>query len=225
MFRVKMETTELNKILDNAMGYSKGYLEGIEQNKTQFYKELASCTLDTLNKYIDSQSRMHPEILHHVYEWNMVGQENGRLFEFSSTLNNKSIRIDGKFLPSKSISDTSTEPFTNKAYIMENAIAIEISPRNSNVLVFEDSGETVFSANTIYVEHPGGSHVENGFGDTVNNFFEQYFTYAILQPMLNKLSRATEYEKGFVAGTRVGRSAGVKAGQEYLMSTVRMNIE
>lgn len=225
MFRVSFDTAELNKILKNSVAYSQGYVDGINNNKDEFYKELASCAVDTLYKYIDSQARVHPEMLHHVYEWNMTGTENGRLFKFESKVNKTNIRIDGTFLPSKSISGTSTEPFTNKAYVMENAITVEISPKNADVLVFENNGETVFTANTIYVAHPGGPQVENSFGDTINNFFEQYFTYAILQPILNKLAKADEYDKGFVAGTKIGRSVGVKAGQEYLLSTVRMKIE
>ena len=59
---------------------------------------------------------------------------------------------------------------------MENAIAIEISPKNSNVLVFEDNGETIFTANSIYIAHPGGPKVENGF-ELIGQFFdydEQY---------------------------------------------------
>ena len=225
MFRVKVDSSELDKILKNTVEYSTGYLFGIEETKKNFYEELADCTIDTLNKYIDSQAKVDPEKLHHVYEWNMLGNQQGRLFEFTSSLNKNGIRIDGKFLESKTISDNATEPFPNKAYVMENAITVEISPKNSDVLVFESGDQTVFTTNTIYVEHPGGPHVENGFGDTINNFFEQYFTYAILQPILNKLSIQREYERNFVAGTKVGRSVGVKAGKEYLLSTVRMTIE
>lgn len=225
MFRVKIDGAELNKKLKNAVEYSTAYVYSIEETKTIFYKELAECVVDTLNKYVDSQARVNPQKLHHVYEWNMIGEENGRLFKFKTTLNKNGIRVDGSFLPSKTISNNANEPFTNKAYIMENSIAIEISPRNSDVLVFESGDQTVFTTNSIYVEHPGGPHVEDGFGDTINSFFNTYFTYAILQPMLNKLSTQLEYDKGFAAGTRVGRSAGIKAGREYLLSTVRMTIE
>lgn len=225
MFRVKFDTKQLNKILDNSVQYSSGFVEGIERNKNEFYQELASCTLDTLNKYIDAQARMHPEKLHHVYEWNMLGEIDGRLFEFKTTIMNNNIKFDGKFLPSKTISDSATEPFIDKANIMENAIEIEISPKNSNVLVFESGGETVFTSNSIYVAHPGGAAVENGFGDTINNFFENYFSYAILDKILKELSFPKEYDKNFVAGTKVGRSVGKNAGKEYLLSTVRMTIE
>jgi hypothetical protein len=225
LFRVKFDSTELNKILNNSVSYSIGYIEGIEKNKNAFYIELAKCTLDTLNKYIDSQSRVNPDKLHHVYEWNMIGEERGRLFKFNTTIGKNNITFNGNFLPSKTVSSNSNEPFINKAYVMENAITVEISPKNSDVLVFENNGETVFTRNTIYVEHPGGQHVENGFGDTIDNFFSEYFTYAILQPILNKLSKSSEYEKNFVAGTKIGKSVGKKAGEEYLMSSVRMTIE
>lgn len=225
MFRVKIDSSNLNKILKNTVDYSTGYIYSIEETKTMFYKELAECVIDTLNKYIDSQARIDPQKLHHVYEWNMLGEENGRLFEFKSTLNKNGIRIDGKFLPSKTISNSADEPFTNKAYVMENSIAIEISPKNSDVLVFESGDQTVFTTNSIYVEHPGGPHVENGFGDTIDNFFNTYFTHAVLQPILDKLAVQIEYDKSFSAGTKIGRSVGVKAGREYLLSTVRMKIE
>ena len=225
MFRVKFNSLELNRILKNTVNYSDGYLRGIQETKSTFYKELAECVVDTLNDYVDSQARIDPEKLHHVYEWNMLGKESGRLFEFKSIPLKNGIRIDGKFLKSTTISPNSNEPFADKAYVMENAITVEISPKNSDVLVFESGDQTVFTANTIYVEHPGGPHVENGFGDTINNFFEHYFTYTVLQPMLMKLSRPIEYEKYFVAGTKVGRSMGVAAGKEYLLSTVRMTMK
>ena len=93
MFTVKFDGTQLNKILKNAVSYSQGYLEGVEFSKPQFYQELATCTLDTMNKYIDSQARMNPEKLHHVYEWGMVGSEKGRLFKFDVNASKNNIKI------------------------------------------------------------------------------------------------------------------------------------
>lgn len=179
---------------------------------------LAEFIADALGKYIDSQARINPESLHHVYEWGSVGSQNSRLFYLNGVATGSLITISGQFLPSSSVSDTSSEPFTNKANIMENQIGIVISPKNSDFLVFEDEGETVFTRNSIYIENPGGDAVAGSFGRTVDFFFTQYFTNALLAPFLAELSMPIEYTKNFRAGTRGGYGVGLRAGQRYINS-------
>jgi hypothetical protein len=216
MISVKFDNAKLKITLKNTVQYSQGFIEGVELSKVNFNQELANFTLITLQKYIDSQARMNPLRLHHMYEWGRAGNASSRLFEFDTKVTNKTIRINGKFLPSKSISSTSSEPFVNKASIMENAITVVIEPKNSDVLVFEDNGETVFTTKTIYIDHPGGDEVAGGFGSTIDNFFENYFTNGLLKPLIDKLSKASEFSQSFPAGTRSGKNVGVNAGKKYL---------
>jgi hypothetical protein len=119
-------------------------------------------------------------------------------------------------LPSKKTPSNGGEPFTDKANVMENQISFTISPKNSNVLMFEDEGETVFTTNSIFIEHPGGDAVAGSFGRTVDEFFSNYLTNALLKPLISDLQKANEFTKDFVAGSKSGRSAGIKAGRKYL---------
>ncbi len=215
MLTTRVDNSKLQRVFKNTIEYSEGFIQGIDINKLNFNNELANFTSITLKKYIDSQARMNPLKLHHVYEWGKAGNEASRLFEFDTAVTGRTISITGKFLPSKSISDTSSEPFTNKATIMENAIAVVIEPKNSDVLAFENNGETVFTTNAIYIDHPGGDEVANGFGSTVNNFFDNYFTNGLLKPLINKLSTANEFTESFSAGVMNGKNIGIQAGKRY----------
>lgn len=207
----------VNKILENAVSYSYGFLDGIDMDQILLNEKLGDFIVEALNKYIDSQARMNPEALHHVYEWNQVGSSGARLFEIKSKASKRVITFDGKFLPSRSISDTSTVPFVNKAEIMENGISVTIEP-NNGVLAFEDNGEMVFTASSIYIAHPGGDAVAGSFGAVVEDFFNNYLTKAILMPFLQKLGYPIEYSQNFPAGTKSGRNIGVSTGRKYLKS-------
>ena len=99
---------------------------------------------------------------------------------------------------------------------MENDIQVVIEPKNSDVLVFENNGETVFTTNAIYIDHPGGNEVAGSFGETVSNFFDNYFTNGLLKPLINKLSTASEFTASFSSGARSGSNVGIRAGKEYL---------
>jgi hypothetical protein len=216
MIDIKVNAIELNKTLKNVVDYSDGFLKGIDMKTIEFNNEVANFTSAALGKYIDAQARMNPLKLHHVYEWGKSGNQASRLFEFDTMVSGKTIHFTGKFLPSKSVSNTSNEPFVNKANIMENSIQVVIEPKNSDVLAFENNGETVFTTNAIYIDHPGGDEVAGSFGETVNDFFDNYFTNGLLKPMIDKLSTAKEYTTSFSSGAKNGRNVGINAGKEYL---------
>lgn len=218
MFKTRMDSKQLNATLNNAVSYSYGFLEGIDLGQIEFNQRLGLFTVEALGKYIDSQARMNPDALHHVYEWGATGSEGGRLFDITSRASKRVIHFEGKFLKSKSNPPNSSTPFSDKANIMENAIGVTIEPRNSPVLVFEDDGETVFTMNEIYVANPGGDEVAGSFGRVVEDFFGNYFTNSLLIPFIASLSKPTEYVNNFAAGTRGGKGVGVKTGLRYMKS-------
>ena len=219
MLTVKIDSKEINRILENAVSYSYGFLEGTEIDQILFNKRLGEFTVDALGKYIDSRARANPNAFHHVYEWNATGQESSRLFNIKSTASKRVIKFFGDFLESKSISSNSNEPFSNKAIIMENGIGVTIEPRSSDVLAFEVDGETVFSTKAIYIDHPGGEEVAGSFGNAVEDFFSSYFTNALLKPFIQKLSNPKEYNEMFSSGVKNGgKPTGIKSGKKYINS-------
>lgn len=218
MTRIVYDTSDFKKTLNNVAQYSYGFLEGAEMNLIVFNSKLAQLAEEALKKFIDTKARMYPESLHHVYEWNSVGNSSGRLFEIKGTATKNNISFTGEFLQSESISDTSDEPFYDKARIMENQIAIEVEPRSADVLAFEDGGQTVFTVKSIFIENPGGDNVAGSFGRVVDEFFDVYFTSTFLRQsgILEQLSYPREYAQYFNAGAKMGRSAGRNAGRKYM---------
>lgn len=206
------------KTLNNAVSYSVGFTKGAQSARLDFNRELGFFIEEALNKYIDAKARANSESLHHVYEWEQVGSPSGRLFEFNVSATQRTIRLSGRLLPSRSISPTSTEPFVNKAEIMEDRITITIEPENGEFLVFEDDGQTIFTKNSVTVETPGGPAVGGSFEKAVDDFFNNYLTVGLLRSsgIFDKLEYANEYSNRFSQGTRVGESAGISAGRQYL---------
>lgn len=215
MLSVSFDTKQLNNIFTNVSAYSKGFLDGIGMERITFNRVLGGFTAEALANFIDARARMEPESLHHVYEPSMVGRQSARLFDFNVNATTNTISITGKFLPSRGTPKNGGTPFTNKAEIMENGIAISISPRGTGVLAFEDEGEQVFTTETVVIEHPGGDSVAGAFGRTVSDFFDKYFTVTILKPLLDDLASPEEFSRNFSQGAKSGRSIGVRAGRQY----------
>jgi hypothetical protein len=218
LFRVKINNKDLNKKLNNLVKYSNGFVDGIEIQKIVLMNRLAEYVVELLEKYIDAQARGNPGSLHHVYEWGATGSPAARLFKINGSASKNIIVITGSFLPSSSISDTATEPFVDKANIMENGIGITIAPRDSDFLAFEADGQTVFTMNEVYIANPGGDGVAGSFGRVVEDFFDVYFTRMLLKPFIDELSTAEEFVQYFAQGARSGYPVGVRAGQRYINS-------
>jgi hypothetical protein len=218
VIRVKVDSGQLEKILGNSVKYSNGFLQGIDLSRLEFNRILGGYTAEALGKYIDSKARMNPETLHHVYEWNQTGNNNARLFRFNVRATKTLINFDGNFLPSKSIPENSNDVFADKATVMENKISVVVEPKNSNVLVFENNGETVFTTKSVFIANPGGDAVAGSFGRVVDEFFDVYFTASIFNQLIKDLKRPDEFSKYFSQGARQGKSIGVLAGRKYLLS-------
>lgn len=217
MLSVRFDYLDLENVLKNTIKYSEGFFQGIEIEKLEFNKRLGGFIAEALGKYIDAKARSNPESLHHVYEWNNVGNPSARLFSFSVKATKNLIILNGKFKSSKSVSSTSKEPFENKATVMENAITVTIEPKESDFLVFDYEGQTIFTKNTITVENPGGAAVQGSFQRTVDNFFNNFLTSSLLKPYIIDLATADEFTDSFysVKSSRA-RYSGVRAGRRYM---------
>jgi hypothetical protein len=218
MINLRYDTKSFSNTLKNTVEYSLGFLDGAKMGTIIFNTKLAQITEEALKQYIDVKSRANPESLHHVYEWNRVGDPAARLFEINAVASKNSIVFSGQFIPSRSVSETSNEPFVDKANIMENAISILIEPRSSDFLAFDVDGQQVFTVNSVFIENPGGDEVAGSFGRAVDDFFEVYFTSTVLRQsgIFEQLSFPKEFAQNFASGAKMGRGAGRKAGMEYM---------
>jgi hypothetical protein len=76
---------QFKKDMNNIVNYSIGFLEGVQRGKTVFLKTLGMETVEVMKEFIDSNARVNPDMLHHVYEWTMTGSPEARLYDISYT--------------------------------------------------------------------------------------------------------------------------------------------
>ena len=214
----KFNSNQFKKDMNNIVNYSIGFLEGVQKGKTVFLKTLGMETVQVMKEFIDSNARVNPQMLHHIYEWNMTGSPEARLYDISYTTSNLGLSFKSSFSQSTSIKNGSRTPFYDKARIMEQGIPVTIRPKTAQVLAFDENGETVFTKGPIQVIHPGGTEVEGGFEKTFDNFFNKYFSQAFLKSsgIARYLENPQVYKKNMPEGKRVGKAKGVSTGYRWI---------
>lgn len=219
MVNIALNTKSFERKMLNIVKYSSGFIDGAQRGKTVFLRELGAATIEALQKYIDTNAKMNPEALHHVYEWYKVGSPRARLYDLDYTISNLGLSIKSSFRQSDSIKRGSEEPFYNKAMIMEKGIAVTISPKK-NVLVFDVDGETVFTSSSVYVAEPGGAATTGAYEKVFDEFFNFYFSQSFLQAsgIYKYLQNPKIYKKNLTAGANSGRSAGIKTGYTWIIN-------
>jgi hypothetical protein len=216
--KVKMNDTMFKKEMKNIIDYSVGFLEGIQAGKTKFLNNIGIMTKELLEQYIDSNARVNPKALHHIYEWSKVGSPDARLYEINYTISNLGLSFVSSLKQSTSIKDGSSVPFYNKAKIMEEGTPVTIRPTRSNVLVFQDGGETIFTKGEVVIQSPGGVETTGAFEKVVDTFFSRYFTQAFLKTsgLYEYLSNPKVYKQNLAAGKSMGRSKGLQVGYRWI---------
>jgi len=211
---INVNMTEFNKTMQEALGYSRGFLAGVESNETLFNQQLAEVIKEAFYKYLDSTARLDPDRLHHMYEWGQTGVDKARLFRIEAFSGKQSIRFVTEFMQSTSVSPTANEPFVNKADVMESGTMVTITPRGEGPLVFEgDDGDMVFTNEEVTIDNPGGN-VAGQFAATAREFFTNYLDQALLKELIKELQNPVEFAKGWGKGMNYGK--GMKQGQRYL---------
>ena len=131
-------------------------------------------------QYIDSQARIKPKSLHHVYEWNKVGNPSFRLFDLHIIDNSglsfsvgRSFKLSKSAVPSKNKKQKKKYIFSNKASVIEEGMPVVIRPKSAERLVFELDGATVFmpKGSSVTVKRPGGRSATNQFSLSFGRFF------------------------------------------------------
>lgn len=216
--RAVFNSSQFKKEMNNIVEYSVGFLEGIQKGKTLFLKTVGLETVELMKEFIDSNARVNPEMLHHIYEWNQTGSPKARLYNISYTTSNLGLSFKSSFSQSASIKNGSRTPFYDKARIMEEGIPVTIRPKAAEVLVFDENGETVFTKGPVRVDNPGGSQVEGGFEKVFDMFFNRYFSQAFLRVsgIAKYLENPEVYRRDMSAGKSLGRSKGVSTGYRWI---------
>ena len=128
--------------------------------------------------YVDSQSRINPKSLHHMYEWKKTGNKGARLFNLKVlSTEGLSFKITSNFLPSKSSVPNEfgkrRHVFINKASVMEAGMPLVIRPKYAERLVFETSTGVVYMPKgaSVTVTRPGGGKATGRFKIAYAQFF------------------------------------------------------
>jgi hypothetical protein len=216
--RAVFNSNQFKKEMNNIVNYSVGFLEGVQKGKTVFLKTVGLETVELMKEFIDSNARVNPEMLHHVYEWNQTGSPSARLYDISYTTSNLGLSFRSSFSQSTSIKDGSRTPFYDKARIMEYGIPVTIRPKVAQVLAFEDGGETIFTQGPVRVDNPGGMQVEGGFEKVFDMFFNRYFSQAFLRVsgIAKYLENPQVYKKDMQAGKKMGKTKGLSTGYRWI---------
>lgn len=209
---IEIDASDFIKSLNNAVKYGEAYIQEINARRLWFNKELGQQVVLLLGQYIDAQARLDPSSLHHVYEPGAVGNQSARLFDFDFAYDETRIALNGTFLESTG----GEQPFRDKASIMESGISVTIEPKDAAVLAFEVDGETVFTAGPVFVEHPGGPEVAGSFKAAIESFMSGYLIQEIINPLMNRMSKMTEFANSFPSGVKLGGSPGRRAARQYL---------
>jgi hypothetical protein len=215
---IELDTKSFINSLNNLTEYSIGFLNGVEAASPVIMDNLGKEIIETLKDFIDTNARVSPETLHHVYEWYQTGSPEARLFDIDYVVIGKNgLSFNYTFSQSSSYSKNSTVPFYDKAEIMERGVPITIRPKNASVLSFNADGEQIFTKKPIVVENPGGSNVEGGFERIIKTFFDSYFTQAFLMTsgVLDHLNNPRAYKDNILAGSKQGKALGFKVGYQW----------
>jgi hypothetical protein len=131
-----------------------------------------------LSKFIDSEARLNPKSLHHVYEWNQLGKPIGRLWKVQGSYKSGVVTLSSEFRQSRTFvpiknGTSRRSKFVYKAQIMEAGKPVRITARRAEALFFySSSGEPVFIPKGKYVtvRTPGGKMVRGAYNKTMNRF-------------------------------------------------------
>lgn len=221
MIKVKTDSKKFFRDMEQLTDYALGFLDGAKSGAPRLEENMGKDVVEALKKFIDSNARVNPETLHHVYEWHKAGSPESRLFEISYSSGSSGLTINATLSQSKSIKAGSRTPFYDKARIMESGIPVTIAPRRTEVIAFEKDGEMVFTKKPFTVDAPGGPMVSGSFEKIFDSFFDNYFTQSYLRSsgILDHIKNPSSFGKNLRQAKVGGRSAGSRVGYNWITQT------
>jgi len=204
MISVKFDAKKMVKTINNIINYSDGYIQETKKNEAKIANKIAKISVDVFYQYLDGLARMHPDMLHHVYEWGEVGNPGSRLYKLKTISMGKSVGVGAQLLNSNSIKEGSTEPFYDKASIMEYGESVTVTEKEAQSLFFEIDGVEYFRKGPITISNPGGEAVRGSFVRAFNEFYSNYFSEVYLRSigLYKQLKEAKEYKKNVVVASK-----------------------
>ena len=115
--------------------------------------------------YVDSYASSNPHVLHHVYEWGAVGDQQARLFDLKAVPAGNGVVITYEFLPSV-VPNENGVVFTNKAQVMESGDTVTFE---TNKPVPINDGETFRVGQFTF--KPGGEGTTGAFREVFMLYF------------------------------------------------------
>lgn len=218
MIKANFDSNQFAKEMNNIIEYSFGFLDGVNKGKVALLEQIGVSVVEGLKQFIDSNARVNPQMLHHVYEWHNTGSPESRLFDIEYTATHVGLSFNSNFRQSVSIKKGSKVPFYNKAEIMENGVPVTIIPKSRKPLVFEVDGKTVYTKNPVFVSNPGGDAVQGSYKQVFDQFFSQYFSQSFLKSsgILEHLNNPTPFKSNFANAKKGGRNLGMSVGFRWI---------
>jgi hypothetical protein len=218
---VNFNSNEFLKDMNQIVQYSFGFLEGAQKGKVQLMENIGKTVIEGIKQFIDSNARVNPQALHHVYEWYRTGSPESRLFDIDYRATHVGLSFNSTFRQSVSVKAGSKVPFYDKAEIMEKGIPVRIVPKTKSVLAFESGTETVFTKSPVSVSNPGGDSVQGSYQRVFDQFFAQYFSQSFLKSsgILEHLNNPTPFKSNLSGGKRGGKSFGIGVGYRWIAKT------
>jgi hypothetical protein len=222
MLSANFNTKKFTKTLNNLIAYSDGYINEARSSKDKIAQKMAKISINAFYEYLDGLARAHPGMLHHVYEWGQVGNPMGRLYELSMKIKGESANVSAELLESSTVSENGTEPFYNKAEVMELGETIVVSEKDANALFFEIDGQEVFAKGPIVIANPGGEAVRGSFVSSFNEFYKTYFSEIYLRSIkfYRHLEKSDAYSRNIKSATKNSnpRNLGKSAAMQWIMT-------
>jgi hypothetical protein len=223
--KASFNTKKFTQTVTNIVDYSKGFVDSAKVNEKRLSIGISELSIDAFYEYLDGLARSHPGMLHHVYEWGQVGNPFSRLFELKTQVASRNVTISADFLYSDSISETSNEPFYNKAEVMEEGIPVVINEVQAKALFFEIDGEEFFRTGPIVIANPGGAATRGSFVKAFNEFYGVYFQEVFLKSIrfYDKMKNPKEYQKSIRSAAK-GKNAyglGKRAALSWIEGAIK----
>lgn len=114
MYALKIDSKEAMRMLNNLVDYSDGFIKETKAKESTVASRLANTSISGFYQFLDSLARVHPTMLHHIYEWGQVGNPGARLVELKKSLLVEKLKLEQTFLNLNLLQKTAVKCFMTK---------------------------------------------------------------------------------------------------------------